>query len=320
MTLLEDEFLAKTNDMIREVLTGLSSDTQSLAAIAEHLCLSDHAKRARPLLVLYFHWLFSGEVAPELVKVAVAAEFIHAASLLHDDVVDEASMRRGKASANVVYGNAQAVLAGDFLLTEAFDLLRPLGRELTDRAIVVLKEMTRAALVEINARGRMDLTIDGWSRMARGKTGVLFSWCGFAAAILANSDQNKERLWALGEHIGHIFQMVDDLKDFNGDQNLKDSCQDIRNKGPSLPIILAAQMDTSIMGDFQKYYKEEIINDETVLYLKKRVLESGAIAETYKRIKHAESKARALVASYEGSLGQVLLSQWVHTLIAWPTH
>lgn len=318
MTLLEDEFLAKTNGIMEEVLTGSWGlgvhAERSLHAIARHLCISGHAKRARPLLCLYFHWLFADDVESDFIKVAVAAEFIHAASLLHDDVVDEANMRRGKASANAVFGNAQAVLAGDFLLTEAFDLLKPLGRELTDQAIMVVKEMTKAALVELNARGRMDLSEESWNTMARGKTGVLFSWCGFAAAICAKNQSDKERLWELGERIGHIFQMADDLKDFNGDQELKDLCQDIRNKGPSLPIILAAQADASIMKAFREGFSKERLSDDDVDYLRTLVLNSGALSETQGRIKHAEAEVRSLIAPYDGTLGKARLEEWVQKL------
>lgn len=314
MTLLEDEFLVKTNSLIEEVLLGPYLDghaEQTLNSIARHLCLSSHAKRARPLLCLYFHWLFKSEVAADFVKVAVSAEFIHAASLLHDDVVDEANMRRGKASANATYGNAQAVLAGDFLLTEAFDMLRPLGRELTDQAIRVVKEMTKAALVEINARGHMDLSLEGWSTMARGKTGVLFSWCGFAAAVCAKGNDDKNRLWAMGEHIGHIFQMADDLKDFSGDQKLKDLCQDIRNKEPSLPIILAAHKEASIMREFRAYFKKAKISDSDVEHLRQLVMDSGALSDTRERIERALGEVKTLIAPYEGSIGKARLEQWV---------
>lgn len=318
MTLLEDEFLLQTNNMIEEVLAGpgilKSHAEKSLEVMARHLCLSSHAKRARPLLCLYFHWLFKNEIKSDFINVAVAAEFIHAASLLHDDVVDEAHLRRGKASANALYGNAQAVLAGDFLLTEAFDLLRPFGRDLTNQAILVVKEMTKASLVEINARGSMDLSEASWSTMARGKTGVLFSWCGFAAATCAENQEERQRLWALGQRVGHIFQMADDLKDFSGDQDLKDRCQDIRNKEPSLPIILAAHSDIRVMNAFKAHFAKDKISDAEVEYLLSLVTASGALKETRERITRAEAEAKMLIAPYENTLGKARLEQWMTAL------
>lgn len=305
--------------MIRELLKSAFNDgssAQSLATIAEHLCFSDHAKRARPLLCVYFHWLFNNELSPDLVKVAVAAEFIHAASLLHDDVVDNATMRRGKASANAVFGNAEAVLAGDFLLTEAFELLKFFPRELTTQAIVVVKEMTKAAFIEINARGKMELSIEEWNLMAKGKTGVLFSWCGYAAAMLAGKEPDKDRLWAAGEYIGQIFQMADDLKDFSGDQNLKNACQDIRNKEPSLPVILAAHRDPKIMKEFQTLYSKDILTDGDIYHLKNLVFKSGTIDEMHERLRHQEKSLRALIAPYQGTLGQEKLETWVKALCA----
>ena len=252
--------------------------------VGSHLCISGQAKRARPLLCLYFHWLFEDSVKEDYVDLAVTAEFIHAASLLHDDVVDEARMRRGKISANALFGNTKAVLGGDYLLSEAFSLLRPFDRDFLDKAIDVVRQMTIAALIEVDARGRMGLSESGWNDMARGKTGVLFSWCGYAAGAFVKKSKDKELLWSLGEHIGLIFQMVDDLKDFSGDRLLKDPCSDIRNKEPSLPVILAAQSSSSINDRFEQYYALEELSDDQVEHLHSLVLKSGVVPKIEERM------------------------------------
>jgi geranylgeranyl pyrophosphate synthase len=321
VTSFAESFLASTNATISQVLNNEAVQTPDqmgragLSAIAGHLCLSPNAKRARPLLCLYSHWLFNDRVDEQFVRVGVAAEFIHAASLLHDDVVDEASKRRGLSSANSVFGNAQAVLAGNFLLTKAFDLLRPFPRALADRAITVVGEMTQSALLEINSRASLQLDEHTWRRIARGKTGVLFSWCSFAAAICAKEKAEAHKLWAAGQSIGEIFQMADDLKDFSGDSNLKDKCQDIRNKEPSLPIILAQKSSPEVLAAFKRCYESEVLNDEQVGFLKEQVLASGALTLTQKYMQKTLVELRDMLAIYDGTLGKTYLDHWVSSLI-----
>lgn len=321
MTSFADSFLVSTNATICQALNTEAVQSHdrmgraALGAIAEHLCLSPNAKRARPLLCLYSHWLFDDHIDEKFVQVGVAAEFIHAASLLHDDVVDEASKRRGRSSANAVFGNAQAVLAGNFLLTKAFDLLRPFPRALADRAITVVGEMTQSALLEINSRGSLELNEQTWRSIARGKTGVLFSWCGFAAAICAKQKKQATKLWAVGQSIGEIFQMADDLKDFSGDCNLKDKCQDLRNKEPSLPIILTLKSSPEAFEIFKRCYKTEFLDEDQVGYLREQVLASGALLVTQEYMQKTLAQVRDALVMFDGTLGKAYLDRWVSSLI-----
>jgi len=321
VTSFADSFLASTNATISQVLNTEAvqkhdrTGKAALSAIAEHLCLSPNAKRARPLLCLYSHWLFDDLIDEKFVQVGVAAEFIHAASLLHDDVVDEASKRRGRSSANAVFGNAQAVLAGNFLLTKAFDMLRPFPRALADRAITVVGEMTESALLEINSRASLKLNEQTWRSIARGKTGVLFSWCAFAAAICTKRKSHAAKLWTLGQSIGEIFQMADDLKDFSGDFDLKDKCQDIRNKEPSLPIILALNSSSEALHAFTSCYETEFLSEDQVVYLREQVLASGALLTTHRYMQTLLSQVRDALVIFEGSLGKAHLDRWVAGLV-----
>lgn len=319
MKYLEGEFLQKTNDLIEQRLSirkGELVDDQSPMAqlIARHLCAAPSAKRARPLVSLYYHWLFDEKTNEFSVPLGVAAEFIHAASLLHDDVVDEAHKRRGLASANAVFGNAQAVLAGNFLLTQAFDLLRPLKREFIDKAIIVVREMTLSAMLEIECRGRLDVSQNSWYAVARGKTGVLFSWCGWAAAINSNKIEDAERLWSLGFSIGNIFQMVDDLKDFSGDGDLKEVAKDIRNKESSLPVLIAINSDEKIKKQFSDKFVKDVLSDEDVAQLRHLVLASNAIEDTKTHIQKELSRVKDCLSIYEGSRGKAALDGWMREL------
>lgn len=317
---LERDFLREINALIDDRLKPIGGDEMSrsgenlLSLACRHLCVSDHAKRARPLLSLYYHWMFSEQVAIDFTHIGVAAEFIHAASLLHDDIIDEADRRRGKSSANRLFGNATSVLAGDYLLTEAFDLLRPFHRSLSDQAILVVREMTKAAILEINYRGDTDLSVHAWRAIARGKTGVLFSWCGFAAGHCCNNQEASLRLWEVGERIGIIFQLADDLKDFDGDQNLKDVCRDIRNQEPSLPIILAIESDSSIKQRFSEAFAGSAIDEQVVSDLRDMVVNSGAIAKTRALMLRELDQVMTALSVYEGTKGKACLDRFASEL------
>lgn len=321
VTFLENDFLLKTNALIDERLFEDAHHAShcSAVSIARHLCIAPSAKRARPLVCFYYHSLFSEQENEGIVPIGVAAEFIHAASLLHDDVIDEAERRRGKKSANAVFGNAQAVLAGNYLLTQAFDILRPFDRKLIDKAIEVVREMTIGAILEINNRGSLDVDRASWHRVVQGKTGILFAWCGWAAAFNQKRYEDTERLWALGFRIGTIFQLVDDLKDFNGDGNLKEIANDIRNKELSLPVILAIESSPAIKKDFEKKFAQEVLCDEDVNFLKNLVLQSQAIEESKSHIRHELLAIEDSLSKYEGTLGKKALDQWMSELARMPS-
>jgi geranylgeranyl pyrophosphate synthase len=266
------------------------------------------------LLCLYFHSLFREDFNDDFLNLGVAAEFIHAASLLHDDIIDEADQRRGKTSVNRHFGNAKAVLAGDFLLTEAFDLLRSFDRTLIDNAIFVVREMTRSAMMELNTRGRADLSASCLRSISVGKTGCLFAWCGFAAAHYAKREDSARLLSGMGERIGFIFQLADDIKDFHGDQQLKDVCRDIRNRELSLPILLACDEDMRLREDLRLAFMADAVSVEEAIRLKDRVLMTKGI-ERATAIMLAELDAvLSSLSPFIGSHGYACLDRFVRQL------
>jgi heptaprenyl diphosphate synthase len=315
MQRLEKQFLEEVNLLIANRLKPvheLDHGQELLKTICRHLCVSENAKRMRPLLCLYYNLLFREEFHKSLVNIAVTAEFIHAASLLHDDIIDEADKRRGQDSANMRFGNAKTVLAGDFLLTEAFDLLRSLERSLSEKAITVIKEMAVAAMREFNARGKL-ISSKELSMIAKGKTGILFSWCGYASAICTKEKEAASLLWSLGERIGLIFQIADDLKDFDGDKNLKDSCRDLRNKEPSMPMILAINKIPSLKEEFFKSFSHEV-DEQEAHRLKDLIINSGAIKEAEDMINFELQQIMNTLSPYQGTLGKAFIDQWMEVL------
>lgn len=183
-----------------------------LGAAASHLVTAPAAKRARPRLLLAFARLVDRGEDERLVSAAAAVELIHTASLLHDDVVDQAGTRRGRASANARFGNDAAVLAGDVVLARALALLSFDARAVS-AAVDVVARMSAAAVREIEVRGQR-ISVDDAVRIAEGKTGALFGLCGTLAGLGTPSGDALRRA---GEAFGVAFQIADDIDDTDTD-------------------------------------------------------------------------------------------------------
>lgn len=314
------DYLTSINRLIEDRLKPLASDTlfgtseNLLNEACAHLCLSPHAKRVRPLLCLYYHELFCEQFESDFINIGVAAEFIHAASLLHDDIIDEADKRRGVITANHRYGNKTAVLGGDYLLTEAFNLLLPFDRILIERAISVVREMTKSAIAELNARGNTDLTPLDVQKIALGKTGLLFSWCGFAVSVLCKKPQATDNLWQLGKHIGMLFQLADDIKDFDGDKQLKDVCRDIRNLDPSMPIVLALAENPLIKQRFTTLLANGEIAEADALDLREMIIATKALEKTRSMMGEHVTEAMKLLNDYQISKGKEYVENFISAL------
>jgi len=250
-------FEEKLERTVREDFMLGRREPRILGLAAEGLILAPGAKRLRPRLVLRL-----GEALhappPTVLSIATAAELIHSASLLHDDVVDESSERRGRPTANARYGNSTAVLAGDLVLSLAFVQVQSLPHAVTATAVRLVAEMSRAALLEVRARGDQALIASLadpagaraaealWRDIAEGKTGSLFGWCGEAVALALGDLDTAARLALFGRRFGVAFQLADDLRNLRGDEPGKDQLSDLTNRQPTLPLLRAAARDPAI--------------------------------------------------------------------------
>jgi octaprenyl-diphosphate synthase len=199
-------------------------------------------KRVRPaLLMLVAKALANGKTTPHTLEMAAVVEFIHTATLLHDDVVDESTLRRGRETANAAFGNAASVLVGDFLYSRAFQMmvgpndLRVM--EILSDATNTIAEGEVLQLLNMN-----DPEVDeaSYLQVIRYKTAKLFEASTELGAILANaSEQQREHSAAFGRHIGTAFQLMDDLLDYtaNAAQMGKNAGDDLREGKPTLPLI-----------------------------------------------------------------------------------
>jgi len=199
-------------------------------------------KRIRPRLVLLFSAAL-GYAGPHRHELAAIIEFIHTATLLHDDVVDESALRRGRPTANALFGNAASVLVGDFLYSRAFQMMVEVDRM---RVLAVLSDATNVIaegeVLQLMNMHDADLAIDDYLRVIRYKTAKLFEASARLGAVIADAPQQVEDACAdFGRALGTAFQLVDDLLDYEGDTTAlgKNVGDDLREGKPTLPLLFA---------------------------------------------------------------------------------
>jgi octaprenyl-diphosphate synthase len=235
--------MAQVDRVIQE---HLRSDVALVNQIS-HYIITAGGKRIRPRLVLLFANAlgFSG---PERHVLAAIVEFIHTATLLHDDVVDESSLRRGRQTANALFGNAASVLVGDFLYSRAFQMMVSVNRM---RVLEVLADATNVIaegeVLQLMNMHDPDLSVEDYLRVIRYKTAKLFEASARLGAVLAEAGSDVEEACAsFGRSLGTAFQLVDDLLDYEGDTQAlgKNVGDDLREGKPTLPLLVAMERGT----------------------------------------------------------------------------
>lgn len=209
-------------------------------------------KRLRPLLTFLFGQYF-GLTTDRVAPFASAIEMVHAASLAHDDVIDQAQTRRGRASINAESSNKRAVLAGDYLLADVIMSLTQKGSpQLVGEMASVIQQLSLGEWLQLDACEDRHYTAEVIEKIALYKTASVMSWCGVAPAILAElNEATVEKARAFGHHLGLAFQMIDDTLDFSGDSQ-KDQLLDLQNGIVNSVVYRWLESDTSLMQKFQK--------------------------------------------------------------------
>ncbi|MBI3929715.1 MAG: polyprenyl synthetase family protein [Armatimonadetes bacterium] len=201
-------------------------------------------KRLRPALVLLAQRLF-GPSHPGAVSLAAAIEMIHGASLLHDDVLDETTVRRGQPTLNASLGNRFSVLLGDFLLCQALLAVADLDRVVLLQVISqAVADMTSGQILELTHQGNLDTSVENYMEIVGGKTASLMvAGCKLGALLGEASAEDVERIGRFGYNVGMAFQIVDDVLDFWGEPSVlgKPTGSDLREKKYTLPFIDAYQ-------------------------------------------------------------------------------
>lgn len=235
--------MQQVDDVIRH---RLASDVAMINQIANYI-ISAGGKRIRPMLVLLFSSAL-GFRGRERFELAATVEFIHTATLLHDDVVDESALRRGRQTANALFGNAASVLVGDFVYSRAFQMMVSTNRL---RVLEVLADATNVIaegeVLQLMNMHDPDLRVADYLRVIRFKTAKLFEASARIGAVLADATPDvEESCAAYGRSLGTAYQLIDDLLDYEGAtlQLGKNVGDDLREGKPTLPLLLAMERGT----------------------------------------------------------------------------
>jgi octaprenyl-diphosphate synthase len=239
LEIVQPDLAAVEERLDREIV----SEVRKVAALSGHI-LSAGGKRLRPAMVSLSARAVNPEPDPDrLTTVGAAVELVHMATLVHDDVVDNTATRRGKPTANAVFGNGVAVLTGDFLLARSMRLLALDGDLRIIRAVSEITiEMSEGEVIEILATGDPKITLEHYFEILRKKTAVFVEGCCRCGAIVGGATaEQEEALAEYGYRLGMAFQIADDLLDYTGDPLItgKPVGSDLRDGRATLPFLLA---------------------------------------------------------------------------------
>ncbi|WP_281017343.1 MULTISPECIES: polyprenyl synthetase family protein [unclassified Minwuia] len=299
-------------DRVNQVIMDkMQSEVALIPQLASHIVAAG-GKRLRPMLTLAAADL-CGYQGDRQVSLAACVEFIHTATLLHDDVVDESDLRRGNATANAVFGNQASVLVGDFLFSRAFQLM------VADGSLEVLAILSKASAViaegevlQLITTNDTETTEDAYLDVISAKTAALFSAACRVGAIVAEAPKAEvEALDSYGRNLGIAFQLIDDALDYSARQATlgKTVGDDFREGKITLPIVLAFRRGTPEERQFWRRCLEDMEQTEDDLDRAQELIQShDALADTIERARHYGARARDALAIFpEGVMKSALI-------------
>ena len=283
------------------ILDRMQSKVALIPELAGHL-IAGGGKRMRPMLTLASAALLDYPGTRHH-RLAAAVEFIHTATLLHDDVVDLSEMRRGKRAANLIWGNPASVLVGDFLFSRAFELM------VEDGSLKVLKILSHASAViaegevdQLTAQRQVETSEEHYLHIIGAKTAALFAAaCRIAPVVAEAGDAAEDALETYGRNLGIAFQLVDDAIDYASDEATmgKDRGDDFRDGKMTLPVILANARGSDADRAF---WKAAMQGDRTgrddLAHATRLIQSTGALADTMERARHYGRRAIDALAPF----------------------
>ena len=286
------------------ILEKAQSHVELIPELAGHL-INSGGKRIRPMLTVAAARM-CGYSGLHHLKLAMSVEFMHTATLLHDDVVDESDMRRGKQAARIIWGNQASVLVGDYLLGQAFKMMVETGsldclRILSDAACTIAE----GEVLQLSVSQDTGTTEDAYLKVVGAKTAALFQAAAKVGGVIAARPRNEqEALESYGRNLGIAFQLVDDALDYSGNQaDLgKAVGDDFRERKITLPVVLAFRRGAEKERNFWKRVMEQ--GDQTaddLAYATKLMVRHNALSDTNERARHYGSMACDALAIFPDS-------------------
>jgi len=294
------------------ILERMQSKVALIPELAGHL-IAGGGKRMRPMLTLACAALL-GYPGTRHHKLAAAVEFIHTATLLHDDVVDGSGMRRGKRTANLIWGNPASVLVGDFLFSRAFELM------VEDGSLKVLRVLSHASAViaegevnQLTAQRRIDTDEDHYLEIVSAKTAALFAAACRVSPIVAEASEDAElALECYGRNLGIAFQLSDDVIDYASDSETmgKGVGDDFRDGKMTLPVILAyARGDEDDRSFWRSAIGGQCISDDDLGHAIRLLRDTDALADTIERARQYGRRAVDALAMFPTSKVKIALTE-----------
>jgi len=263
------------------LMDALSDSEGPIREMCAHI-LKAGGKRIRPLIVLYSGMLFS-ELSQNLMDAAVAAELIHMASLVHDDIVDNSLLRRNRPSVNKIWGNEYAVLCGDYLFARAFGILSE--KKLMKSMGFMVEAITNMCHGEIHQAGdrfNSNVNIESYYIRIAKKTAIFLQSCAKSGASIGGADDKDiEIIGEYGLNVGYAFQIIDDILDFCGEVDVmgKEKYEDLKQGNITLPVILLMNKD-EYRNWLLKTINSRRFNDDDIDKICNALKESGVLDES----------------------------------------
>jgi octaprenyl-diphosphate synthase len=284
MGLVEDEFERQAN-----------SNVQVVKYLGDYLRASG-GKRVRPALLILANKAVGANGSSEgVIRLATVMEMLHTATLVHDDIIDNADTRRNRTSINARFGNQSAVLMGDWLYMSAFETsLKERSLEILDILTELTRKMTEGELIQLTMLGRTDISEDEYFDILQRKTAYLFSACCEIGAILGNaSSEVQKALKDYGRNLGIAFQLADDVLDFTAEKEVlgKASGADLLEGKLTLPLILLVKDDADVKVELEEIMRKGEYENNSRKLLLDKLNECGFLEKTRRKAYEFAEKA-----------------------------
>jgi len=301
------------------ILERMQSKVALIPELAGHL-IAGGGKRMRPMLTLASASLLD-YTGTRHHKLAAAVEFIHTATLLHDDVVDGSGMRRGKRTANLIWGNPASVLVGDFLFSRAFELM------VEDGSLKVLNILSHASAViaegevdQLTAQRQVETSEEHYLHIINAKTAALFAAaCRISPVVAEAGEEAEEALETFGRNLGIAFQLIDDAIDYSSDEATmgKGRGDDFRDGKVTLPVILAyARGSNEDRGFWKAAMQGDRTSDDDLAHATRSIQSTGALADTMERARLYGRRAIDALAPFPANRARAALTTAVEFTVA----
>ncbi|MBI5408278.1 MAG: polyprenyl synthetase family protein [Nitrospirae bacterium] len=296
------EDLAAAEEKINETLKTVAP---AISVVGHHL-FSSGGKRIRPFLAILCSRLF-GSRGDRVSTLASSVEFIHAASLIHDDVVDGAHLRRGRPAAHSIFGNQVVILVGDFLYANALRLANLLkSQTIMDALCTATAKMSEGELIQLSKKGDPGISEEDYMKIIKGKTAILMSAACKGGAALGNAAQAEEdALAAFGLKFGYAFQIADDILDYTAEEKAfgKSLGKDLEEGKITLPLIyLLRDAEVSEKDRIKKILASGRKTEEDFVYIQDLLDKHGSIKKSYGKAETLLNEAKAELDIFQDSM------------------